>query len=39
MAVQKKCFKKLFIKKFLHYSTLKLYEEFFARTKNYYRYV
>lgn len=36
---RKKCINKLFIKKFIHYSLLKLYEQFFAKTKNYYRYV
>ena len=36
---KKKIINRLFIKKFIHYSLLKLYEQFFAKTKNYYRWV
>jgi hypothetical protein len=39
IVAKKKIIKKLFINKFIHYSLLKLYEQFFAKTKNYYRYV
>ena len=31
--------KRLFVQKFTHYATQQVYEEFFTKTKNYFRYV